>query len=229
MPENVMRIATTIMTKPKKIFLGRPNAGASLVSHKLVYTTEESAKLSTMRRMVRSGEIIPPCLVFVQSKERAQELFQELLFDGIFVEVIHSDRTKAEREKIMNAFREGKIWFLICTDLMSRGLDLMAVRTVLNYDLPSSAADYVHRIGRTGRAGRRGASFTFFVQDDMPRLSTVAGVLKQSGCEVPDWILKLRKARTSEKKKMIKNPPKRQKISTQPPSEKKRKDSPIET
>lgn len=70
----------------------------------------------------------------------------------------------------MKAFREGKIWVLICTELMGRGIDFKGVRLVINYDFPSSAISYIHRIGRTGRAGRPGKAVTFFTNDDKPML-----------------------------------------------------------
>lgn len=70
--------------------------------------------------------------------------------------MIHADRKKAERDEIMKDFRLGKIWVLICTDLMSRGVDFKTVNVVVNYDFPQSVVSYIHRVGRTGRAGRKG-------------------------------------------------------------------------
>lgn len=129
-------------------------------------------------------------LIFVQSIDRAKELFHELVFDGINVEVIHSDRTKAQRDNIINQFRVGKIWVLIATDLMARGLDFKGVNLVINYDFPQSVASYIHRIGRTGRAGRAGEAVTYYTQEDFPYLKKVVNVMKESGCDVPDWMLK---------------------------------------
>ncbi len=101
-------------------------------------------------------------LIFVQSKERAKELFHELIYDGINVNVIHADKKKNERDEIIKQFRIGKIWVLICTDLMSRGIDFKTVSYVVNYDFPQSIVSYIHRIGRTGRAGKKGIAVTFF-------------------------------------------------------------------
>ena len=77
---------------------------------------------------------------------------------------------------------------------MARGVDFRAVNMVINYDLPSSGITYVHRIGRTGRAGRKGKSITFFTEADFDNLRTIANVMKQSGCEVEDWMLQLKKS-----------------------------------
>ena len=111
-------------------------------------------------------------MLFVQSIERATELFHELVYDGLHVDVIHSDRPKAQREGVIQAFKKGDIWVLICTELMARGIDFKGVRLVLNYDFPQTVQSYVHRIGRTGRAGRDGEAITFFTKDDAPYLKT---------------------------------------------------------
>jgi len=86
-------------------------------------------------------------LIFVQSIERAKELFHELVYDGINVEVIHSERTQAQRDNIVANFRMGRIWFLIATELLSRGMDFKGVNLVINYDFPQSTVSYIHRIG----------------------------------------------------------------------------------
>lgn len=123
-----------------------------------------------IRNMVQSGGLTPPCLIFVQSIERAKDLFHELIYDGINVDVIHSDRTQAQRDLIIENFRVGKIWVLIATEIIARGLDFKGVRLVINYDFPQSTASYIHRIGRTGRAGRQGEAITFFTKEDGPYL-----------------------------------------------------------
>jgi ATP-dependent RNA helicase DDX52/ROK1 len=136
-----------------------------------------------MRQLIAEG-LRPPVLVFLQSKDRAKELFHELVYDGINVDVIHAERTQEQRDAVIRKFRSGEIWVLICTDLMARGIDFKGVNMVINYDLPQSAVSYIHRIGRTGRAGRRGLSVTFFTEADMDSLRSVANVMRLSGCEV---------------------------------------------
>lgn len=88
------------------------------------------------------------------------------MYDGINIDVIHADRTQQERDNIVKGFREGKIWVLICTELIGRGIDFKGVNLVVNYDFPPTAISYIHRIGRTGRAGRRGKAITYFTQND---------------------------------------------------------------
>lgn len=105
-------------------------------------------------------------LVFVQTKERAKELYSELVYDGINVDVIHAERSQLQRDNVVRSFRSGQIWVLICTELMGRGIDFKGVNLVVNYDFPPSAISYIHRIGRTGRAGRPGKAITFFTEAD---------------------------------------------------------------
>ena len=126
---------------------------------------------------VRVQGFSPPMLVFVQSRERAKELFQELIYDGLNVDIIHSERTQAQRDNVVSCFRAGKvsatrscgelaglfhgsmcwlcvqIWILICTDVMGRGIDFVGVNLVINYDFPPSAVSYIHRIGWSVRCG----------------------------------------------------------------------------
>ena len=84
------------------------------------------------------------------------ELFHELVYDGLNVDVLHAERTQAQREATVTKFRSGKVWVLIATELVARGMDFKGVSLVINYDFPQSTTSYIHRIGRTGRAGRAG-------------------------------------------------------------------------
>lgn len=85
--------------------------------------------------------------MFVQTKERAKELYTELVYDGINVDVIHAERSQLQRDNVVKSFRSGQIWVLICTELMGRGIDFKGVNLVVNYDFPPSAISYIHRIG----------------------------------------------------------------------------------
>eukprot|EP00439_Symbiodinium_sp_Y106_P039169 s1418_g4.t2 len=214
LPPVVVDLAGSILTSPLRISIGDVNAAAPDVEQKLLFITSEDGKLFSFRQLLQDGEVKPPALVFVQSKERAKELFGELVYDGIFVDAIHADRTKLQRDNTVKAFRTGKLWVLICTDLMARGVDFKGVETVINYDFPQSAATYIHRIGRTGRAGRNGKAITMFTIEDFESLRSIVGVMRQSGCEVPEWMLRL-KARPKKERRMAEwRQPKRKRIST---------------
>lgn len=121
-----------------------------------------------------------------------------------------------QRDNVVRCFREGKIWVLICTELMSRGIDFIGVNLVVNYDFPPSAISYVHRIGRTGRAGHKGQAVTFFTEQDTINLRSIAAIVKASGCPVPDYMLAMKKHSKRDRKKMEREQPKRKTISTIP-------------
>uniref|UniRef100_A0A7S1F7C8 RNA helicase n=1 Tax=Noctiluca scintillans TaxID=2966 RepID=A0A7S1F7C8_NOCSC len=192
LPQGVCELAKSILASPLRITIGEVNAAAPDVKQRLLFITRDDMKLSSFRQLVQNGEVKPPTLIFVQSKERAKQLFSELVYDGICVDVIHADRTRTERDNVITAFRAGKIWMLICTDLMARGVDFKDVETVINFDFPQSASTYIHRIGRTGRAGRAGVAITMFTIEDFESLRSIVNVMRQSGCEVPEWTLRLR-------------------------------------
>ncbi|XP_046427466.1 probable ATP-dependent RNA helicase DDX52 [Neodiprion fabricii] len=205
------------------ITVGHRNSATNLVTQELLFVGSEGGKLVAFRNIIQKG-MMPPVLVFVQSKERAQELFNELIYDGINVDVIHADRTQTQRDNVVRCFREGKIWVLICTELMGRGIDFKGVNLVINYDFPPSAISYIHRIGRTGRAGHRGKAITFFTQDDTINLRSIATVMRDSGCEVPDYMLSMKKHNKKEKRELERRAPQRDKISTIPTYEDIRKE-----
>ena len=130
------------------------------------------------RQLMEKGQLRPPVLVFVQEKDRAKDLFNELIKEKIHVDVIHSERSQLQRDNSVRAFRAGQIWVLICTELMGRGIDFKGVNLVINYDFPTSTVSYIHRIGRTGRAGRQGEAITFFTDKDKTLLRDVASIVK---------------------------------------------------
>lgn len=196
-----------------KVTVGIRNTATQTVEQELLFVGQEAGKLLAVRDIVQKG-FQPPMLIFVQSKERAKELFHELIYDGINVDVIHSDRTQAQRDNVVKCFRTGKIWVLIATELMGRGIDFKGVNLVINYDFPTSSVAYIHRIGRTGRAGRPGKAVTFFTEDDAANLRSIANVMKSSGCEIPEWMLKLKKPGRKSRKKLSKTPPSRSAIKT---------------
>uniref|UniRef100_A0ABM5EN72 Probable ATP-dependent RNA helicase DDX52 n=1 Tax=Pogona vitticeps TaxID=103695 RepID=A0ABM5EN72_9SAUR len=197
------------------VSIGARNAAAETVDQELLFVGSETGKLLAMRDLVKKG-FTPPVLVFVQSIERAKELFHELIYEGINVDVIHADRTQQQRDNVVHNFRAGKIWVLICTALLARGIDFKGVNMVINFDFPSSAVEYIHRIGRTGRAGHSGKAVTFFTEDDKPLLRSIASVIERAGCPVPDYIKHFRKLQSKQKKKLIKKPLEREHIVTSP-------------
>lgn len=190
-----------------------PNTPTSSVDQTLKFVGTESAKLLAVREIFREG-VSPPVLIFVQSKDRARQLFAELMYDGLNIDIIHSDRKQKEREEVYKKFREGKIWVLICTELMSRGIDFRDVNMVINFDLPTSIYSYIHRVGRCGRANKSGKAVTLYTNDDQKGiLRDVAKLVQKSGSHVEGFLLQLKKSSKKDRTALLKKAPKRKSIS----------------
>lgn len=200
-----------------------PNIPTSTVDQELKYVGTESAKLLAVREVFRAG-VAPPVLVFVQSKDRAKQLFNELKYDGLNIDIIHSDRTQKERDEVYKKFREGKIWVLICTELMSRGIDFRDVMLVINFDLPTSIYSYIHRVGRCGRGNKTGKAITLYTNDDQKGiLRDIAKLVEKSGSRVEGFLLQLKKSTKKQRLELLKKAPKRKNISNKVESSKKSK------
>ncbi|EME46315.1 hypothetical protein DOTSEDRAFT_70342 [Dothistroma septosporum NZE10] len=176
-----------------RLVVGLKDSAIPNVQHRLVYAASEQGKLMGLRQLLHPAAIskdvgsplLPPFLVFTQTIERAVALHSELVYDipaeagGISrIAVLHSDLSDTARDNVMTGFRKGEIWILITTDLLSRGVDFRGVNGVVNYDIPTSSAAYVHRIGRTGRAGREGGvAVTLYSKEDIPYLRPIANLV----------------------------------------------------
>jgi ATP-dependent RNA helicase DDX52/ROK1 len=109
------------------------DAPSTTVTQHLQFCGSEMGKLLALRNDIAAGKLPAPVLIFVQSIERANELYQELVMDGMRVGAVHGEKSKAEREKVVREFREGKLWMLVVTELMARGLDFKGIEVVVNY------------------------------------------------------------------------------------------------
>lgn len=214
LPSGVEQLAKTVMKRPIRVIVGQKDTATNLIEQKLVFTGTESGKLTAIRQLVKEGAIKPPVLIFVQSIERAKELHTELSDEGLNVDAIHSDRPQGQRDEIIRKFRDGEVWILIATELLSRGIDFQGVSLVINYDFPQSIQSYIHRIGRTGRAGHYGKAITFFSKEDATYLKSIASVIKSSGGDVPQWMLELKAPSKNAKQALKKKPVERKSIST---------------
>ncbi len=200
-PIEVEHLASTFLRNPIRVIIGNRNATAETIEQKLEFVGSENGKLLAIKTLLKTNGMEPPILVFVNSAEKAKQLYQELLLEDCNVEYIHAKRSDAQNRDIVNQFRLGKIWILICTDVMGRGLDFKGIKLVINYDFPHTATGYIHRIGRTGRSGRLGKAVTYFTHEDLPDLKSISSVMKKSGCDVPDWMLSIDKQPTKGTKR----------------------------
>ncbi|EON67152.1 hypothetical protein W97_06405 [Coniosporium apollinis CBS 100218] len=176
-----------------RLVVGLKDSAVPNISHKLTYAATEQGKLMALRQLLHptasadsSGPSLrPPFLIFTQTIPRANALYSELLYDippeaggSTRIAVLHADLSDTARDRVMTAFRKGEVWVLITTDLLARGVDFRGINGVVNYDVPNSAAAYVHRVGRTGRAGREGGvAITLYTEEDIPHVRIIAQVI----------------------------------------------------
>ncbi|GMT30395.1 hypothetical protein PFISCL1PPCAC_21692, partial [Pristionchus fissidentatus] len=190
--------------------IGDRNSSSTSVSQQLVFTGSEQGKIVALRDLLFT-KFEPPAIVFVQSKERARQLMAAISgwATNVPTTLITSEKTAEQREAALQAFRAGRAWVLVCTEIMGRGLDLPAVNLIVNFDLPASIVSYIHRVGRTGRGGRSGRAITYFTEHDMAMVRPIANVISQAGFEVPPYTLLLKAPSKKDKKRALKHAPRR--------------------
>lgn len=178
-----------------RLVVGLKDSAIPNISHKLIYAATEQGKLLGLRQLLHPAaagpsdtRLRPPFLIFTQTIPRAVALHSELMYDippeaggSSRIAVLHSDLSDTARSEIMKNFRKGELWILVTTDLLARGIDFRGINGVVNYDIPNSAAVYVHRVGRTGRAGREGGvAVTYYTKEDIPYVKAIANVIDVS-------------------------------------------------
>ena len=160
MPDNIVKIATSHMKLPVRVEIDRQGTAAEKVEHELfVVKKDQKNRLLDKLLLEYKGSV----LVFCRTKFGAKKICRDIRNMGISTAEIHSNRSLAQRREALDGFKMGKYRVLVATDIASRGIDVKGIELVINYDLPESAGDYVHRIGRTGRAGMEGGGIFFFV------------------------------------------------------------------
>ncbi|GGG11575.1 DEAD/DEAH box helicase [Paenibacillus abyssi] len=171
MPDSVKRLAVQYMRDPEDIRIQGERITLDNINQYVVETTDR-AKLQTLVKMVETDR---PYLavVFCRTKIRAKKLAESLLSLGLEVDELHGDLTQAKREQVMKRFRSAKLQLLVATDVAARGLDVEGVTHVFNYDIPQDAETYIHRIGRTGRAGHKGTAITLASPRDRMTLQVI--------------------------------------------------------
>ena len=176
-PEEVRRLAKDMLRMPVTIEVAPRNAPADLVTHQ-VHMVPLLKKRSVLTRLIRSREM-RQVLVFVRMKRDANRLARQLQQDGIPAKEIHSDRTQEERMQALEAFKQGNCPVLVATDIAARGIDIEELPFVINYELPHTPEDYVHRIGRTGRAGMPGEAISLVAPEEADFLEAIEKLLKR--------------------------------------------------
>ncbi|OIQ87378.1 ATP-dependent RNA helicase RhlE [mine drainage metagenome] len=174
----IRRLAQSYLQEPVLVEVARPNATATNVEQ-LVYKVGEDSKHAALLQLLRDHEL-RQTIVFVNSRLGASRLARLLARDGLRAQAMHGDKSQAERLATLDAFKRNEVEVLVATDVAARGLDIAELPGVINYDVPFNAEDYVHRIGRTGRAGASGLAITLAAERDTRGLADIEKLIKRS-------------------------------------------------
>jgi ATP-dependent RNA helicase RhlE len=167
----VRALAKRSIYKPVEISIKQNTASTPKIDQWLV-TVDKGNKSALLSHLIKEQEW-EQALIFIETKQGAAKLVSQLDKRGIPVDSIHGDRTQAVRERILADFKSGQIKFLVATGVAARGLDIQNLSRVVNYDIPDQVEDYIHRIGRTGRAGALGEAISFVAKDNFRNLCAI--------------------------------------------------------
>jgi superfamily II DNA/RNA helicase len=180
--EEIKKLAANFLRDPQLIEVARRNATAELITQE-VFRVHESEKTDVLLQILRTrgpdGGRLTQVLVFVNAKIECRRLARQLQKAGVNADAIHGDKTQDERMKALEGFKRGEIEVLVATDVAARGLDIVELPVVINYDVPFGAEDYVHRIGRTGRAGASGLAIMLATGADERGVAAIERLTKQ--------------------------------------------------
>jgi len=164
MPHKVVDLANTLLTDPEKVEIS-PTSSTTKSVNQILYYTPKPQKIELCLHLLRST-IKGNILIFRRTKYGVDKLEKSLLKNDYKVSSIHGDKSQSERQEALNDFKRGKVNILIATDVASRGIDIKELDSVVNFDLPNISETYVHRIGRTGRAGNKGTAYSLCSADE---------------------------------------------------------------
>ncbi|MGH8675621.1 MAG: DEAD/DEAH box helicase [Burkholderiales bacterium] len=176
-PDEIRRLAATILKDPAQIQIAARNAPAELVTH-VLHPVARQKKRELLAYLIQTRGL-KQVLVFCGTRIGANRLGHQLRRDHIHADAIHGDRAQSEREASLEAFKAGKTTVLVATDVASRGLDIEGLPQVINFDIPRSPEDYVHRIGRTGRAGLTGEAISLVAPEDLESLAAIERLIRK--------------------------------------------------
>lgn len=182
MPPKIRTLATKLLVNPEQISIAvsKPAEGVIQGAY-LVYDTQKNELIKSLFE----GKDLNSVIVFVSTKQKVKELERSLQKSGFKARSIHSDLEQAEREEVLRDFRSKNLKILVATDILSRGIDIEDIGLVINYDVPSDAADYIHRIGRTARAASTGVALTLINEFDQQKFSQIETLIGNEVMKLP--------------------------------------------
>lgn len=185
-PKEVQGLARDYIRDPIQVQVGSSDAHANKNVTQIVKCIDESQKnralLEILEKHMEGGKM----LIFASTKRVCDNLTRQLRQDGWPARAIHGDKSQTERDWVLAEFRSGKSPLMIATDVAARGIDVKDITVVVNYDMPQALEDYVHRVGRTGRAGNKGTAYSFFTADHGRKAKQLIDILKRTEQQVPE-------------------------------------------
>jgi len=196
LPENILKISQKYLNNPERVSVGSLSTPIEKIKQETFQITADKKYHELINQLVeRSGSI----LVFVKTKHGADKIVKRLKYDGHKADAIHGNLRQSKRDRVIRGFRNGNSRILIATDVAARGLDIPVIKHVINYDLPQVPEDYIHRIGRTGRAGKDGSALTFLTNNDRSMWRSIQKLID------PDFKVKEEARPNNQKSKKFKN------------------------
>ncbi|KNA25897.1 hypothetical protein SOVF_001800 [Spinacia oleracea] len=194
-PKEIQRLASDFLANYIFLAVGRVGSSTDLIVQRVefVHESDKRSHLMDLIHAQRANGVHGKqalTLVFVETKKGADALEHWLGMNGFPATSIHGDRTQQERELALRSFKTGNTPILVATDVAARGLDIPHVAHVINFDLPNDIDDYVHRIGRTGRAGKSGLATAFFNENNQSLARPLAELMQEANQEVPEWLVR---------------------------------------
>lgn len=192
-PDEIQKLASEFLSNYIFLSVGKVGSSTDLISQRVEFV-DDTEKRNHLRDILTSQDSEksvgknPLTLVFVQTKKGADSLEKWLCRKGFPANAIHGDKVQMERERALKSFKSGTTPILVATDVAARGLDIPSVAHVINFDLPTNIDDYVHRIGRTGRAGKSGIATAFFSDRNTPIAKALVDIMVETKQEVPTWL-----------------------------------------
>lgn len=176
--DDIMKLANTILHQPVHVQVAPVSSSSGLITQSVYYVSKDDKK--SLLKHILVEDKIEQALIFTRTKHGADKVVKDLKRDGITALAIHGNKSQNERVKALKQFKDGTISMLVATDVASRGIDVEKLGYVINYDIPEQAESYVHRIGRTGRAGETGTAVSFCSHDEMSYLRDIHKLIKKT-------------------------------------------------
>jgi superfamily II DNA/RNA helicase len=176
MPKEIAELAAQMLKDPQKVAVTPEATTVERIDQRVIHL-DHGAKPDVLSEILRA-ETVNRALIFTRTKHGADKVVRALSKSGIAAEAIHGNKSQNQRERVLAAFREGRVRTLVATDIAARGIDVDGVSHVINYDLPNIPESYVHRIGRTARAGADGIAISFCSRDEAPFLRDIERLIR---------------------------------------------------